>query len=224
MMKLKPRLSFPAIAAICIAQLADAGTLEWAGSTTGLESGSSDTWDTNTTANWWDGASLVNWPAPGGTDDDAVFGGTAGAVTIAAGGVTARDVTFNASGYTLTGGTLHRKHHDTLNGILRCPPSPPAPASMPRSPQLHRRHRRADQGGRWNPFAPCWLRHPHWRNRRQRWHFDHRTTPARSTGSLGVTGTTPPRAGSPSPVTAACGSMAARQLSVAVAIPTTTRC
>ena len=85
-----------------------AGTLEWAGSSSGLATGTSDTWDADTTANWWNGSSLVNWPAPGGTDDDAVFGGTAGTVTITT--VTANDITFNTTGYTLSDGTL------TLNG------------------------------------------------------------------------------------------------------------
>jgi fibronectin-binding autotransporter adhesin len=87
-----------------------AGSLEWAGSSTGLATGASNTWDSNTSANWWDGGSLVTWPALGGIDDDAILGGTAGTVTIAAGGVTANDLTFNTTGYTLAGGTL------TLNG------------------------------------------------------------------------------------------------------------
>jgi fibronectin-binding autotransporter adhesin len=87
---------------------ATASSLEWKGSTTGLGGGTNQTWDTDTTANWWDGASLVKWPAPGGTDDDAVFGGTAGTITITT--ATANDITFNTNGYTLSGGTL------TLNG------------------------------------------------------------------------------------------------------------
>ena len=85
-----------------------AGSLQWAGSTTGLATGTSNTWDTDTTANWSDGIGLVNWPAPGGTDDDAVFAGAAGTVTLST--VTANDITFNSNGYTLSGGTL------TLNG------------------------------------------------------------------------------------------------------------
>jgi autotransporter-associated beta strand protein len=85
-----------------------AASLEWAGSSTGLATGASNDWDSATTANWSDGIGLVNWPTPGGTDDDAVFGGTAGTVTITT--VTANDIAFNTNGYTLTGGTL------TLNG------------------------------------------------------------------------------------------------------------
>jgi autotransporter-associated beta strand protein len=87
---------------------AGAAVLEWSGSTTGLATGTSNTWNTNTTANWWNGSSLVNWPALGGTDDDAVFGGTAGTVTITT--ATANDITINSIGYLLSGGTL------TLNG------------------------------------------------------------------------------------------------------------
>ncbi|MGL5019272.1 MAG: beta strand repeat-containing protein [Luteolibacter sp.] len=68
--------------------------------------GGTGPWDT-TTANW-SGAGTI-WPTTG-TNNEAVFGGTAGTVTIAAGGVTANDVTFNTSGYILSGAAL------TLNG------------------------------------------------------------------------------------------------------------
>lgn len=67
--------------------------------------GSSNNWDT-TAANW-NGAGTV-WPASG-TDNDAVFGGTAGTVTITS-AVTANDLTFNTTNYIVSGGTL------TLNG------------------------------------------------------------------------------------------------------------
>jgi fibronectin-binding autotransporter adhesin len=113
-MKNKLRLHSLAILAtsplvvVSLTSNASAGSLEWAGSTTGLATGTSNDWDSATTANWSDGIGLVNWPAPGGTDDDAVFGGTAGTVTITT--ATANDITFNTSGYDLTGGTL------TLNG------------------------------------------------------------------------------------------------------------
>jgi fibronectin-binding autotransporter adhesin len=105
------RILFTSVATLLSIQLATtsvAAPLEWAGSTTGLTGGTDNTWNTNTTANWWDGVGLVNWPALGGTDDDAIFGGTAGVVTITT--ATANDLTFNTTGYTLTGGTL------TLNG------------------------------------------------------------------------------------------------------------
>jgi len=91
---------------------AQAGTLLWDGadlSTPGAQGGAG-TWDSATTANWWNSSADVVWPSSG-TDNDAVFGGTAGTVTIASGGVTANDLSFNTTGYILSGtGTL------TLNG------------------------------------------------------------------------------------------------------------
>lgn len=89
-----------------------AGTLFWDGadlSTAGAQGGAG-TWDSATTANWWNSSADVVWPSSG-TDNDAVFGGTSGTVTIASGGVTANDLSFNTTGYILSGtGTL------TLNG------------------------------------------------------------------------------------------------------------
>jgi len=107
---MKPRrnLLVGTLVVIALSHTANAGSLEWKGSTSGLTGGASTTWDTNTTANWWNGVSTVNWPALGGADDDAVFGGTAGTVTITT--ATANDITFNTTGYTISGGTL------TLNG------------------------------------------------------------------------------------------------------------
>ena len=71
--------------------------------------GGAGTWDVNTTANWWDSASNVVWPALGGTDDDAIFANTAGTVTLAA-GVAANDLTFSSTGYLIQSNSL------TLNG------------------------------------------------------------------------------------------------------------
>ncbi|MEO5716092.1 MAG: autotransporter-associated beta strand repeat-containing protein [Luteolibacter sp.] len=87
-----------------------AGSLTWDGSNTanGVADGGTGTWNANSTANWWNGASDVVWPNTG-TDNDAVFANTAGTVTIS-GGVTANDLTFSTTGYTLAGSTL------TLNG------------------------------------------------------------------------------------------------------------
>ncbi len=82
----------------------------WDGSdtvTSGAQGGAG-TWDTNTTANWWDGSADVVWPNSG-TDNDAIFGGTAGNVTVSS--VTANDVTFSSSGYILSGASTL-----TLNG------------------------------------------------------------------------------------------------------------
>jgi autotransporter-associated beta strand protein len=68
--------------------------------------GGTGTWD-STTTNWFDGALDVVWPAaPGSGDDDAVFGGTAGTITIAPGGVIANDLTFNVDGYLIQGAAL----------------------------------------------------------------------------------------------------------------------
>jgi fibronectin-binding autotransporter adhesin len=96
--------------AFSMVHAATGAVLEWNGSNTGLATGTNNTWDANTTSNWWNGASNVVWPAAGGTDDDATFGGTAGNVSIATGGITANDVSFNTTGYTISGAAL------TLNG------------------------------------------------------------------------------------------------------------
>ncbi len=97
-----------AISALLAAHSANAGSLAWDGSgvgTAGAQGGVGN-WDT-TTANWWNGAADVVWPSTG-TDNDGVFGGAAGTVTVV--GVTANDIAFNTTGYTISGGTL------TLNG------------------------------------------------------------------------------------------------------------
>jgi autotransporter-associated beta strand protein len=80
------------LAVIAFSQAAQADTYNWIGG--------AGTWDT-ATANWTGFAST--WPATSTTNDDAVFAGTPDIVTIAAGGVTANDLTFNADGYTLSG-------------------------------------------------------------------------------------------------------------------------
>lgn len=71
--------------------------------------GGAGTWDAGATGTWWNGSSNAVWPTSG-TNNDAVFDNTAGSVALAAGGITANDVTFNVTGYTITGNTL------TLNG------------------------------------------------------------------------------------------------------------
>ena len=89
---------------------ASAGILYWDGSdtvTSGAQGGTG-TWDSNTTFNWWDGSINVVWPATG-TDNDAVFGGTAGTITVSS--VTANDLLFNTTGYILSGASTL-----TLNG------------------------------------------------------------------------------------------------------------
>lgn len=76
----------------------------------GTITGGAGTWDT-TLGNWTTdgGSNNVAWPSSG-LDNDAFFGDIGGVVTIAAGGVTANDLTFNVSGYSLTTNPL------TLNG------------------------------------------------------------------------------------------------------------
>jgi autotransporter-associated beta strand protein len=83
-----------------------AAPLSWGSSGTG----GTGTWDANATANWFNGTGAVKWPTPAGIDDDAVFSGSPGTVSLAAGGITANDLTFNTSGFTVQGQTL------TLNG------------------------------------------------------------------------------------------------------------
>ena len=93
-------------------QQAQAASLTWDGNgvTAPNPDGGTGTWDVNTSLNWWNGVSNVVWPIPGGTDDDAIFGNNAGTVSIAAGGVTANDLTFNTTGYLIQNNIL------TLNG------------------------------------------------------------------------------------------------------------
>ncbi len=86
-------------------QALSGAALQWGAS----GAGGTGTWDANTTANWFDGASAVKWPAAGGTADVATFGGTAGTVTLS-GTINANRLQLQTTGYTLQGGTL------TLNG------------------------------------------------------------------------------------------------------------
>ncbi|MCU0749595.1 MAG: hypothetical protein MUF13_08630, partial [Akkermansiaceae bacterium] len=85
-----------------------ARTLTWDGSGTGTAGaqGGAGTWDTNSISNWWNGSANEGWPANGNADDNAIFGGTAGAVNIASGGVAVRSITVNTAAYTISGGTI----------------------------------------------------------------------------------------------------------------------
>ena len=97
--------NFVLAATICLTlgQASQAGSLTWDGSNTGNSQadGGTGTWDTNTTANWWNGSSDVVWPASSSGDDDTLFANTAGTVTIST--VTANDLTFSTNGYILSG-------------------------------------------------------------------------------------------------------------------------
>ena len=106
---LRSGLLAPAIMGLFAIHAAEAVTLTWDGSdviTTGAQGGIG-TWNTNG-AYWWNGSADGVWPNPAGLSDGAIFGGTAGTVTLT--GVTGNNLTFNTTGYTLASGTL------TLNG------------------------------------------------------------------------------------------------------------
>ena len=106
---MKNRALMPLAASFVVAQVVHAASLQWDGIDpvgVGAQGGAA-TWDMNTTANWWDSAADVVWPNSG-TDNDAVFAGAAGVVTLS--GVIANDLSFSTSGYTLSSSTL------TLNG------------------------------------------------------------------------------------------------------------
>lgn len=102
-----------------------AATLFWDGSGSGPDAdGGAGTWDLATN-NWDDSATAgadTAWPAVSTGNDDAVFGGAAGIVTIDTGGVAANDLTFNTAGYTITGGGL------TLDSV---DPDGPDPLTAP---------------------------------------------------------------------------------------------
>ena len=91
---------------ILCASIAHAGqTLYWDGGITGSNQGGTGVWDTSSTADWFNGFADTFWTDPVGADT-AVFGGTAGTVTLAA-TETANAITFSTAGYTLTGGALN---------------------------------------------------------------------------------------------------------------------
>ena len=71
-------------------------------SASGTGSGGNGAWDTST-ANWFNGISDVTWSNTDGPV--AVFAGSAGTVTLGT-GITASGLTFNTTGYTVTGNTL----------------------------------------------------------------------------------------------------------------------
>lgn len=107
----RSRSGCPAVLAVValtmsFASVASGASYTWDGngSTTPNPAGGTGTWSTSI-ANWWDGTQNLVWPSSG-TDNDAVFANTAGAVTVAAGGVTVNDLTFAVAGYNVSGGPL----------------------------------------------------------------------------------------------------------------------
>ncbi|MGA0845655.1 MAG: beta strand repeat-containing protein, partial [Luteolibacter sp.] len=100
----------------------NAGTLTWDTASDDGESitaGSGD-WDTTTT-NWNNAGTNEAWSQTSDTAalHTAVFGGSDGDYTVTLSGtVNAQSVTFNNSGYTLTGSNLNLKQNATTNGSI----------------------------------------------------------------------------------------------------------
>src|SRR4249919_1623904 len=101
------RLVIALLAALGPWSAAHAQSIFWDGNdTTANADGGNGTWQEGGT-NWDSAASAgANTAWNGALPNDAVFGGTAGTVTIAPAGVTAHNLTFNTTGYTVSGGTL----------------------------------------------------------------------------------------------------------------------
>jgi hypothetical protein len=75
------------------------------GRTNASTGGGAGTWDAATTGNWYSGSADVAW-STAGASDVANFGGSAGAVTVAAAGVNANHMVFKTPGYSFSGGTI----------------------------------------------------------------------------------------------------------------------
>jgi len=86
---------------------ATADSLEWSADGVTPGSGGTGTWNTNT-ALWFNGIAFQNWN--NAALDDAIFGGTAGTVTLGK-SITAHDLIFDVTGYSVTRRTL------TLGGV-----------------------------------------------------------------------------------------------------------
>jgi fibronectin-binding autotransporter adhesin len=87
---------------------ANAADLQWSANGVTPGGGGTGTWNTSAPALWFNGATFQTWN--NAALDNAVFGGTAGTVTLGV-AITAHNLTFNTSGYTVTGNTL------TLGGV-----------------------------------------------------------------------------------------------------------
>lgn len=115
MKPLRARLALSTIVvACCLSQPLSAATFTWdTAASDSVVTGGAGTWDAGIsgTANWTQdaGATNVTWPDDA-SENEAIFGGTAGEVAISGSGVTANALTFNIAGYTISGGTL------SLNG------------------------------------------------------------------------------------------------------------
>ena len=79
-----------------------AASLQWDANGPVGGSGGSGTWTTSSLT-WFNGATYQAWN--NAVFDDAVFGGTAGTVTLG-GAITVHNLSFTTSGYTVTGSML----------------------------------------------------------------------------------------------------------------------
>lgn len=85
-------------------------TIHWDANGNTAGNGGAGTWDATTADRFKNGASgttFLRWVnSTAGNDHTAVFGGTAGTVTVAGGGVTASGIQFLTDSYTLSGGAI----------------------------------------------------------------------------------------------------------------------
>jgi len=85
-------------------------SLHWDADGAGAGNGGGGTWDSTTPGLFKNGASgttSLHWVnSSTGNEQTAVFGGTAGTVSVASGGVTASGLTFSVSGYTVQNNTI----------------------------------------------------------------------------------------------------------------------
>ncbi|MEY3896371.1 MAG: hypothetical protein RLZZ214_1891 [Verrucomicrobiota bacterium] len=101
---------FPAAIAAALALLCPARAATWditpgsVGGGNGTTTGGSGTWNT-TNGNWTVDAGANNIAWNNATNDPSIFSGTAGAVDLTT-GITAGSVTFNTTGYSVTGNVL----------------------------------------------------------------------------------------------------------------------
>ncbi len=74
-------------------------------SVTAAAQGGTGTWN-KTDLSFFNGTVNSAWPSSSNGNNDAIFAATAGTVAVAAGGITANDLRFYTTGYSLTGGPL----------------------------------------------------------------------------------------------------------------------
>src|SRR5215510_1026997 len=87
---------------VALAPGAHGAALQWDANGATAGSGGTGTWNTSS-ALWFNGSTYQAWSNAAG--NDAVFGGTAGTVTLST-GITVHNFQFNTTGYTVTGNTL----------------------------------------------------------------------------------------------------------------------